>query len=332
MTLFDDNSSGANTPPESTASFASPSFVTPPFSEVPPGDPFTYGAQHPQPYHFVETPVGDLQIPWSWGHLICFFLFSLVSLALVQLGFISYYMATKAVSTHPTQKELQHLATSKPVFIIGSTVLLYGLLFFFLYATLTFFYRSPFWQSLGWRKLSESSELSRKPWIYLAAGCTLSIVVMLVTSLIKTPEDTPIQELLKNPGSAIGFMAMAVLIAPLAEETLFRGYLYPVLVRIASAVLRFLGIESARSVRIGVVFSILLTGFAFGMLHAEQLGKNWKLVTPLITVGIVFTFVRARARSTFASFLMHLGYNSTLALLGTLAMIVAKYGKFPPHH
>jgi membrane protease YdiL (CAAX protease family) len=40
----------------------------------------------------------------------------------------------------------------------------------------------------------------------------------------------------------------------------------------------------------------------------------------LMLVGIVFTIVRARTGSVFASYLMHLGYNSlisVLAIVGT---------------
>jgi uncharacterized protein len=64
----------------------------------------------------------------------------------------------------------------------------------------------------------------------------------------------------------------------------------------------------------------VLTGVLFGMMHGAQLGWTWSLVTTLIFVGIVFTAVRARTGSVFASYLMHLGYNSMIsvfAILGT---------------
>jgi len=65
---------------------------------------------------------------------------------------------------------------------------------------------------------------------------------------------------------------------------------------------------------------ILLTGVLFGLMHGAQLGWTWGLVAMLIFVGIVFTIVRARTGSVFASYLMHLGYNSLIsffAILGT---------------
>jgi membrane protease YdiL (CAAX protease family) len=102
-------------------------------------------------------------------------------------------------------------------------------------------------------------------------------------------------------------------VAPLVEETLFRGYLYPLFAR-----------------SFGVVPSILITGTLFGLMHGAQLGWTVSLVTVLIIVGIVFTLVRARTGSVFASYLMHLGYNSLIAV----AAIVTTHGftKLPANH
>jgi len=49
----------------------------------------------------------------------------------------------------------------------------------------------------------------------------------------------------------------------------------------------------------------------------------------LITVGIVFTLARARAGTVMASFLLHLGYNSMIAI----SAIIATHGftRMPPH-
>ena len=278
---------------------------------------FTYGAQHPQPYKFAASPPHDIQVPWSWGHLLSFAGFGFCALVFVQIIFTAYYIHAKAISSHPTQKEFQQFALTKPVFAIGSMVLWYALLFFFLYLTLTFFYRTPFWQSLGWRKLSrENRKAPARPWIYFFLGCGLSLLVMLITVSVKAPEHAPIQDLLKNRNMAFAFMGMAVLVAPLVEETIFRGYLFPLLAR-----------------WFGIMPGIIVTGVLFGLMHGYQLGWAWKLVVTLVGVGIILTIVRSRAESTFASFLMHLGYNSVIAFLGTLGLIFAKYGKIPtpPH-
>jgi membrane protease YdiL (CAAX protease family) len=50
----------------------------------------------------------------------------------------------------------------------------------------------------------------------------------------------------------------------------------------------------------------------------------------LIAVGVIFTFVRARTGSVFASFLLHLGYNSMIALITILG--TQGFTKMPPTH
>jgi membrane protease YdiL (CAAX protease family) len=335
MTPFEVND-GFTGVPQSPDPFGAAAPQTPPapaFNEIPPGDPFTYGAAHPQPYHFAPPAPADLNVPWSWGHLLLFIVYGVISFALVQTVFISYYILTKHLSTHPTQKEFQQFAYSTPVFAIGFMVVWYATLFLFYFFTLSFYYKAPFWESLGWRKINpENKKAPRAGWIYFALGCGMSIIVMAITIKVKPPDHTPIEEMLKDRTMAFAFMGMAVLIAPLVEETLFRGYLYPVFTRIISSILRYFGMASPQATTTGVFSSIVLTGVLFGLMHGAQLGWSKGIVAALIGVGLVLTIVRSRAQTTLASFFMHLGYNSVIAFLGTLGLIFAKYGKIPPPH
>jgi len=50
---------------------------------------------------------------------------------------------------------------------------------------------------------------------------------MLVTALAKAPEHAPIQDILKNRTMAFAFMGMGRPRRALVEETIFRGYLFP---------------------------------------------------------------------------------------------------------
>jgi membrane protease YdiL (CAAX protease family) len=160
------------------------------------------------------------------------------------------------------------------------------------------------------------------------SGSALSLLVALATSVLHAPENTPIEQVFRHRGTALLFLSVAVLIAPLVEETIFRGYLYPLFVRIISAILRALGLEDVPALRSGILVSILLTGILFGLMHGPQLGGSKSLVGILILVGIIFTVVRAVTGSVFASYMMHLGYNSLIsifALIGTHG-----FTKIPP--
>jgi membrane protease YdiL (CAAX protease family) len=329
MTLVDDNPS--NFPEEKFRqehSTVSPGEVasSEPVAQQIAGDPLSY---HPVPPAGSVPPPNlpeDLRISWSWPHLLVFGAFVVSSLLTLQLVVILYFSADK----HLSQNQLKQLFESDPRLIIGVNVLWFALILFFLYITLAVLRDSPFWQSLGWKKLkSDAGEGKGRPWMYFLSGCGLSLFVALASSRVKDADHVPIQEFLKNRTGAMLLMAMAVLIAPLVEETVFRGYLYPVLARIAAAVLQFFGMESSAAMRTGVATSILVTGALFGLMHAPQLGWTWGLVCLLTLVGVIFTFARAWTGTVLASFLLHLGYNSMIAFTSIIA--TKGFTQIPPH-
>jgi len=330
MSLFDDN---PPSPPEGNFP-AKPSSDEPRepasserFDQPIGGDPLSSVAVTPG--SSVPTPnlPEDLRISWSWPHLLVFVIFVLASQIALGIVVIAYFSADR----HLSQKQLKQLLESDPKLIIGTNVLWFALIFLFLYVTLAVLRDSPFWRSLGWKKLqSDPAGGQGRPWMYFLSGCGLCIFVVIASSRVKDADHVPIQEFFKNRAGALSLMAMAVLIAPLVEETVFRGYLYPVLARITSAVLQFFGMEFRSATRTGVVASILMTGILFGLMHAPQLGWTWGLVSLLTLVGVIFTFARAWTGTVLASFLLHLGYNSMIAL----ASIVATKGftHMPPSH
>ena len=57
-----------------------------------------------------------------------------------------------------TSKQLEQYLISKPQFAIGSMLLWYAAIFFFLYVTLSLLRGQPFWRSLGWRKIKPSAQ------------------------------------------------------------------------------------------------------------------------------------------------------------------------------
>ncbi|MGH9741815.1 MAG: lysostaphin resistance A-like protein [Candidatus Acidiferrum sp.] len=319
MSLFDENSSF---PPDEQSSKESPAEPEPGASQPPEdpsnlplaGDPISLAAALPaQAFSNSHKPAlpEDLRIPWSWLHLLLFLFFGFFSLILIQGGFAIYYTPLRHFSN---EMDFERFVLSKPAFAIGSMVLWYAFLFLFLYVTLAVLRGLPFWRTLGWRKLtSRDAGWLRSPWLYLLGGLALSLLVSAVASRTQPSKDLPIEELFRYKSTALLFMAMAVLVAPLVEETVFRGYLYPLLAK-----------------SFGVATSVIVTGVLFGLMHGAQLGWTWSLVSILIGVGIIFTLARACTGTVLASFLLHLGYNSTIALFTILA--THGFTKFPSVH
>ena len=302
MTLNDDNplkpldeNLPAQPGPDPAAEFVSPEPLTAPLA----GDPISYAAATPAAYGRSSLPE-DLRIPWSWVHLVVFLVFGFGSLLIVQLGGVLLLTADK----HLSQKQLQQLIESKPQFLVGTNILWFALIFLFLYVTLSVLRGLPFWRTLGWKKLNTGPIAGKgSPWAYFFSGCGLAIFVAIASRQVaKDVDHLPIQELFKSRTGAMLLMAMAVFVAPLVEETVFRGYLYPLFAK-----------------SLGVLPGILITGALFGLMHGAQLGWTWGLVALLTLVGVIFTFARARTGTVVASFLLHLGYNSMIAVTSFIA-------------
>lgn len=327
MPLFD------NKPPNTPEPLSDPQSQAagpagPPSGEPSPslaGDPISYAGVATPPRFRSYLPE-DLRISWSWTHLFVFLSFGFGSLLMVQIGALFLLTANRRLSP----RQIQQLIESKPQFLVGTNVLWYALLFLFLYMTLAVLRGLPFWRSLGWKKLRADPILGKaNPWMYFFSGCGLAIFVAIAGSRVKNAEHVPIQELFKSRSGAMLLMTMAVLVAPLVEETIFRGYLYPLFASKFSGLAKGFGADSPGALRVGTTLGIIVTGVLFGLMHGSQLGWTWELVGLLSLVGVIFTFARAWTGTVLASFLLHLGYNSMIAITSILA--TKGFTQGPPH-
>ena len=306
MTLFDDNQypSPDPSPPVEQASATEP-------AEPLAGDPITYVAVHPDAAHLPRPNLPeDLRISWSWRHFVVFLIFGVISQIALGVVVVGYYSSER----HLSQRQILQLLNSQPQIQVLLNVVWFAAVLLFLYMTLGVLRDMPFWRTLGWKKLgSGPSARKTSPWVFFFAGSGLALFVAFSSTQIHTTKKVPIEDLFKNQESALLLMAMAVLVAPLVEETVFRGYLYPLVAR-----------------SFGILPGILVTGILFGMMHGAQLGWTPGFVILLSFVGLVFTFARARTGTVLASYLLHLGYNSMIAV--STLIDTRGFTHFPPHH
>jgi membrane protease YdiL (CAAX protease family) len=306
MPLFNNNS---YPPPD-----PQPSADQLPASEPPAplaGDPITYVAVHPDAAHAPRPNLPeDLCISWSWRHFLVFLVFGVISQIALGVVVVGYYSSER----HLSQRQILQLLNSQPQIQVLLNVVWFAVVLLFLYITLGVLRDMPFWRTLGWKKLSAGpSARKTSPWVFFFAGSGLALFVAFSSTQIHTTNKVPMEDLFKTQESALLLMAMAVLVAPLVEETVFRGYLYPLVAR-----------------SFGILPGILVTGILFGMMHGAQLGWTPGFVILLSFVGLVFTFARARTGTVLASYLLHLGYNSMIAV----STLIDTHGftHFPSHH
>ncbi len=154
----------------------------------------------------------------------------------------------------------------------------------------------PFWPTVRWN-------FPRAVWIgYFALGVAVAILVQSASVLLPIPKTLPIDRYFRDEFGAYLMATFGVSLAPLVEELFFRGFLYPVVAR-----------------RWGVSAGITLTAALFALIHESQLAHAWAPLLLLFLVGLVLTAVRARALSVGASFMIHVGYNTTLFTMLYLA-------------
>lgn len=218
------------------------------------------------------------------------------------LGLVVLMLAAQAAGSLLTIYLGQPTLTADPVTQgmaqILMTNLLNGLVLFFIYRTITVKYRSPFWSSLKWK-----GPAAAPAGHFLVLGGLLALVIGALSSRIPGIEDLPVSGLLEHAQTAVFLGVTAIAVAPLVEEVVFRGYIFPVLER-----------------RWGSVAAVLLTALMFTSLHVTQLWGSWMAVSLILLVGLALSLVRARTGALLPAYLLHLAYNTTLCILSLVGL------------
>src|SRR5579872_2722046 len=169
-----------------------------------------------------------------------------------------------------------------------------------LYLVIAWRYGEPFLPSLGWNFPIP------KAFLVLAAGPALAIALSALGVFLRAPQDSSqIEVLIKSRASLAAIILFGVVLAPIFEEMLFRGFLLPLLVR-----------------SVGPWLGIVLTAVPFALLHGTQNQWAWQPVVLIGIAGIAFGYVRYKTGSTTAAFLMHSAYNA----MGFLGYALTHWG------
>jgi membrane protease YdiL (CAAX protease family) len=251
----------------------------------------------PPPQFHPEIPE-DLRVPWGWSDVATFVIFALIAAVVVTRGLAQIAVSFLGVNSNVMFGD--SMTTAKSVVVLISQAVLDGGAILYLYLMLLVRSPAPFWRAIGWRQMPARATAVQ----FLTGGAMLALIATYASGFFNSKESLPIEQLLQARVSMTLFAVLGVLVAPLVEETIFRGFLYPVIAR-----------------RLGVIAGVLITGVLFGLMHAAQLWGGWGQIVLLIVVGVVLTWVRARTGTVKASYFVHLGYNG-LQLLGYLVYII----------
>lgn len=249
----------------------------------------------PAPPPAAETPAAP-----SLGGLreLAFFLLTAILLLFaVQIaaftGLVFYFQQQNpGVNWSELVPRAQESVQSNALFLVPVQVLYYGLLVGLLYVLMRARGVLRFWTALRVTRLRANGILPA-----LVGGFLLALLVSLASHLVPSPEPLPFDKLFTSRAAALLVVGASLLVAPLVEELIFRGYIYALLERAW-----------------GAGAAVLTSGVLFGSIHFFQLWPGYFQMALLCLVGVTFSLARARTGSTTSSMLMHLGYNATISL------------------
>lgn len=150
----------------------------------------------------------------------------------------------------------------------------------------------PFAETLGLGGLT-----FRHAVLVFFGGMLLLIVVNIASQYSPPPDDLGVDKYLISQTAALWVLGLAMLAAPIAEEIVFRGYIYTLVDK-----------------RWNATAAIWTSGLLFGAIHFPQLWPEVPQMLLLCVVGVSFSAVRAWTGSTTATIIMHFSYNATLSL------------------
>jgi membrane protease YdiL (CAAX protease family) len=218
------------------------------------------------------------------------------AIAFVVLGTVAaaiFIFAHQSPGLNP--KILEQAVARNAFFIIPTQFVIYVTIIGFMALLVWVRHRTSLAQAVHWNMPLRGRILAKA----LAGGTALALVSLRGEFVLQRwiPDSLPITEFFKDRPSALLLGAFGVLVAPLMEELLFRGFFYPALARWT-----------------GAAASMIITASAFTLLHGAQLGYSWAPLLLIFVVGVTLTVIRMRTNSVATCVIVHMTYNFVLLL------------------
>lgn len=161
---------------------------------------------------------------------------------------------------------------------------------------------------------------AHRRWFWIVPiAIAMSALAQFATHFVPEPKNSPVTAVLQTTAGAWLMTVLGVLLAPVAEEIAFRGFLLPAL----ATAYDWLALErtpagfqrwqnSTLHSRAALVFAAIFSSAPFALLHGAQLDYAWGGLGILYGVSLVLSIVRIRTHSVACSALMHAVYNLTV--------------------
>ena len=257
-------------------------------------------------------PVSPNEYRWvAWLEVIKAFglwVMSILVLAVVPLLVLAPYLIYKVAQVGAAAVRPEVLQTDKMVLfysVIG-IIPAHLLTVYLAYLFVTEGGRRPFWQTIGWEWPREMSATTMVLLSVLIAVVLYGVAWKLTT--LYGGEKTELDMLIESSAyTRIATAIIAFATAPLAEEIVYRGVIYPAVQRV-----------------VGTAFAIAVVSMLFAGVHVWQYRSNIAVIVVITLLSITLTVARALTGKLLPSFFIHLIFNGVQSVLIVLSGIIDK--------
>ncbi|MCS6874349.1 MAG: CPBP family intramembrane metalloprotease [Pyrinomonadaceae bacterium] len=248
----------------------------------------------------IDLPTPD-NPPWGLPAAISVWLLSVFLIALMPYIFVVPYLNLKGVTKETAV--IEEFIKNDPTAIILNLVAVFPAHIMTLvvcWFIVTGFGRYSFRQTLGW-----SLEKVNLSWAVIAV-IAFNVIALLLLYLFPEPENDLIR-ILRSSSQALYLTAfLAISTAPIVEEVVYRGILYPVFQR-----------------KFGIAPAILFVTILFAIIHVPQYFPSYITISLIFTLSLLLTFVRAYSGSLLPCVLIHMFHN----FIQVIALVVQDFMK-----
>jgi membrane protease YdiL (CAAX protease family) len=229
--------------------------------------------------------------PWGVGAALLTWVGSVVLLFIVPIVFLVPYAILRADKLSQGQSLLEDKTA---LFLaVLSTLPVHLLTLALVWAVVTRFGKLPFWRAIGW-------SWSERVGFWTSAGIAILLLAAgLVFTQFAGGEPTELDKLTRSSAATrITIALLAAVTAPLVEELVYRGLLYPALQR-----------------TMGKVWAVVLVSLLFTLPHVPQYYNNLAVITVILVLSVTLTLVRAWTGRLLPCFIIHLVFNGIQSII-----------------
>ena len=232
--------------------------------------------------------------PWGLPSAVAVLFASLALLVLIPVFTIIPYVIWRGVNLQAVGEMLQTDKTAILISILANFPA-HLLTLALVWAIVTGFGKRPFWGALGW-------SWSPRVGFWASAGIALGLFGLgLLIFQIFGDQETALTRILNSSTAArYAVVLMAILTAPLVEEVVYRGVLYPALQR-----------------RAGRLWGVMGVMMVFAIIHVPQYLPSFGAISTIGVLSLSLTLVRAYTGQLLPCVVIHAVFN-TLSSVGIL--------------